>query len=329
MSCKPCEQQNGLGAIGPIPLQFDPGELTDLQRKLRAVATGTNADVAACKSIPQSTKDAWGSVYQEWQGWDSDTTLFLRTYAAVSVVTFGSPGFLIQNAYRAQGFLDRGLAIQASLHDWQTKLVSLGCALTTPIVDVPQAPGEREANWIKAIEIGAIAVGVLSAAVLLTPLVREGVAMLGAARKTVTASENPISRRLRRAHSLALRAVEKERSARTEADLRAARQLHASAHFAFKDAGANAEADREARAAQRLWRRIHASVARENLPSANVYWRDLGRDTHVELVGKPGTRAYVAVLPSGRRAVVYWEGREALSAQRYLDELVRRTRRRT
>ena len=53
------------------------------------------------------------------------------------------------------------------------------------------------------------------------------------------------------------------------------------------------------------------------IPTANIYWRDVPRGSKVELVRS----SYAVTRPDGSRAVAYWEGREAVSAQRALDRM--------
>ncbi len=50
-------------------------------------------------------------------------------------------------------------------------------------------------------------------------------------------------------------------------------------------------------------------------PSKNIYWKDIGPGDRVELKG----HVYVVTKPSGKRAVAFWEGREAHEAQRWLE----------
>jgi hypothetical protein len=59
----------------------------------------------------------------------------------------------------------------------------------------------------------------------------------------------------------------------------------------------------------------------------NVYWRDIPHGSRVELVGKPGSQSYVATLPDGTRASVYWGESDSTEAQRSLDGRVRRDQR--
>lgn len=60
-------------------------------------------------------------------------------------------------------------------------------------------------------------------------------------------------------------------------------------------------------------------VGRNPLPRGNIYWRDIRPGTKVSLVGKRGSRAYVA---AGK--TVYWSGQEAREAQLALNEMMRR-----
>lgn len=49
-------------------------------------------------------------------------------------------------------------------------------------------------------------------------------------------------------------------------------------------------------------------------PSGNVHWRDVPKGACIEDRGK----LYVAHMPGGRQAVVFWHGAEAKSAQAHL-----------
>ncbi len=169
----------GLGAIGPLPLQTDTGELVGLRDKLLSVAKGTDGDVATCKSLPDSTKAAWAPIFSGWKDWDARVRAHLYVYQWVQPVH-------VYAMYKSQALFDEGLGIQTQFHDWQTKIQGLGCELSIPIVDKPEPPGKKEADWIKAIEIAAIAVTGVAAAVLLAPLVKEGAAALGAMRVAAT-----------------------------------------------------------------------------------------------------------------------------------------------
>lgn len=53
----------------------------------------------------------------------------------------------------------------------------------------------------------------------------------------------------------------------------------------------------------------------------NVEWTRIPPGSRVELVGRPGSRSYVAILPNGSRANIYWGGNDAAAAQRALDRM--------
>jgi hypothetical protein len=73
------------------------------------------------------------------------------------------------------------------------------------------------------------------------------------------------------------------------------------------------------RPAREARRRLRPRYAGESdLPTKNVYWRDIPPGSRVELVG----HSYVVTLPDGTRASAYWGGQDARAAQRALDNLV-------
>lgn len=55
-----------------------------------------------------------------------------------------------------------------------------------------------------------------------------------------------------------------------------------------------------------------------NLPTTNIFWRDIPPGSKVELVG----HSYVVTKPDGTRASAYWGGQDARAAQRTLDGMV-------
>jgi hypothetical protein len=54
--------------------------------------------------------------------------------------------------------------------------------------------------------------------------------------------------------------------------------------------------------------------------SRSIYWHEISPEAKVRLVGKPGLRTYRV----GRKTVT-WFGEDAVTAQRYLDERIRRS----
>lgn len=61
------------------------------------------------------------------------------------------------------------------------------------------------------------------------------------------------------------------------------------------------------------------------MTSENIYWRNIPPHSIVELRGEKGGQVYMVSWLEGRNikgGLVYWEGREASEAQRFLDKLV-------
>ena len=56
-----------------------------------------------------------------------------------------------------------------------------------------------------------------------------------------------------------------------------------------------------------------------NLPTTNIFWRDIPSGSKVELVG----HSYVVTKPDGTRASAYWGGQDARLAQRTLDGMAK------
>jgi hypothetical protein len=134
-----------LTSAGFLPTVVWPSDVDALKRTLGPDFRATDAAVQACAALPAGVATAWGDEFRAWRAFEAEST----------------PIFGAANKY------DEARAFEARLSDWQAK-IGTTCPLHSPRVTPPTAPDLSALKWL------AVAVGVVGAAYLLSPLVLAG-----------------------------------------------------------------------------------------------------------------------------------------------------------